>query len=106
MLPKNRPPITPGEIIKEEFLDALEMTQGALAEKIGMSIQTVNLLINGKRAVTADTAIRLGEVFGNSPEMWMKIQADVDLWQAFQARGKGLPAKRTASRTAARKLAR
>ncbi|MGQ0506461.1 MAG: HigA family addiction module antitoxin [Myxococcaceae bacterium] len=64
----------------------MEMTQAALAEKSGLSIQTINLIINAKRAVTADTAIRLGEVFKTSPEFWMNAQASVDLWDALELR--------------------
>lgn len=83
MLPKNRPPTPPCEILTEEFLTLLnKMTQAALAKKMGVSVQTVNLLINGKRSVTAETAWRLARVFNTSPEFWMNLQMAVDLWRA------------------------
>jgi addiction module HigA family antidote len=66
----------------EEFLKPLELTQVALAEKMGVPIQRVNTLINGKRAVTAETAILLARVLGTSPEFWMNLQTGRDLWAA------------------------
>lgn len=84
MLPKNRPPTTPGEILLEEFLIPMGMTQTELAKKTGMTLVRVNTLINGKRAVTAETALLLAKVIGNSPEFWMNLQNRVDLWNARQ----------------------
>lgn len=84
MLPKNRPPTTPGEILTEEFLKPLEMTQLALAEKMGIPVQRVNLIINGHRGITAETAILLAQVFDTSPHFWMNAQSAVDLWAAQQ----------------------
>lgn len=85
MLPKNRPPTTPGEILVQEYLGPAKMTQETLAKKMGVSVQTVNLLINGKRNVTAETAWRLARVFDTSPELWMNLQMRVDLWRARAA---------------------
>jgi antitoxin HigA-1 len=82
MLPKNRPPTTPGEVLLEEFLIPMGMTQTELARKTGMSLVRVNTLINGKRSVTADTALLLAKVIGNSPQFWMNLQNNVDLWNA------------------------
>ncbi len=82
MLPKNRPPTTPGEILLEEFLIPMGMTQTELARKTGMPLVRVNTLINGKRAVTAETALLLAKVIGNSPQFWMNLQNNVDLWNA------------------------
>jgi addiction module HigA family antidote len=82
MLPKNRPPTPAGEILLEEFLRPLGMTQLALAEKMGVPIQRVNTLINGKRSVTAETAVLLSRVLGTSPEFWMNLQTRCDLWAA------------------------
>lgn len=82
MLPKNRPPTHPGEILNEEFLKPLEMTQMALADKMGVSVQTVNLLIKGKRGITAETALSLSKVFETTPNFWMNLQNNVDLWEA------------------------
>ena len=82
MLPTHRPPNPPGEILLEEFLKPLGMTQSALAERMGVPIQRVNTLINGKRAVTAETAILLARVLETSPEFWMNLQTGSDLWAA------------------------
>jgi addiction module HigA family antidote len=88
MLPKHRPPTTPGEILLEEFLKPLGMTQTALAEKMRVPIQRVNTLINGKRGVTAETAILLGRIFKTSPQFWLGLQMDCDLWDAQQKMAK------------------
>ncbi len=85
MLPKNRPPTSPGEMLVEEFLRPLGMTQKALAERAGLSVQSVNLIIKGKRGVTAETAVRLSRVFKNSPQFWLGLQMDWDLWHAQRA---------------------
>lgn len=82
MLPKNRPPTSPGEVLLEEFLKPMAMTQLALAEKMGIPIQRINSIINGKRAVTAETAVLLSRTFGVSSEFWMNLQTRCDLWAA------------------------
>lgn len=82
MLPKSRPPSTPGEILAEEFLAPLGMTQLTLAERMGVPVQRVNTLVNGRRAVTAETAILLARALGTSPELWMNLQIRHDLWVA------------------------
>lgn len=84
MLPKYRKPTHPGEVLLEEFLKPKEMTQARLAEKMGVPIQRVNTLINGKRDVTPETAILLSQVFGTSPEFWMSLQSARDLFLARQ----------------------
>lgn len=96
MIPKNRAPTSPGEILLEEFLKPMGITQTALAERMSVPLQRVNTLINGKRAVSADTALLLSEVFGTSPEFWMNLQAGRDLYDARQRRLAGrtrLPAR-------------
>jgi len=85
-LPKNRPPIHPGEILREEFLEPLGLTQRDLADRIDVSYQRVNELVNGKRGVTADTALRLARAFGTSPDVWINLQVRVDLWEAEHGR--------------------
>jgi antitoxin HigA-1 len=82
MLPKYRPPTAPGEMLLEEFLKPMEMTQTELARRMGVPIQRVNTLINGKRGVTAETALLLAKIFKNSPQFWMGLQMDWDLWHA------------------------
>ena len=66
----------------EEFRVPMRMTQRALAEELGVSVQTVNLIIKGKRGITAETAVQLSRVFKNSPQFWLGLQMDWDLWHA------------------------
>lgn len=84
MLPKHRRPVSPGEILLEEFLKPNNMTQTTLAERMGVPIQRVNTLINGKRGVTAETALLLAKIFDTTPQFWMNLQNNVDLWEAQQ----------------------
>ncbi len=79
MIPKNRRPTSPGEILREEFLTPRKMTQGDLAGRMGIPIQRINLLVNDKRAVTAETAILLAKALGTSPEFWTNLEAQRDL---------------------------
>jgi addiction module HigA family antidote len=72
-------PIHPGEILREEFLVPLGMTAHALSQAIHVPATRVNDIVNGKRGVTADSALRLARYFGNSPEFWLNIQAAHDL---------------------------
>jgi antitoxin HigA-1 len=72
-------PIHPGEILREEFLVPLGMTAHALSQAIHVPATRVNDIVNGKRGVTADTALRLARYFGNSPEFWLNLQAAHDL---------------------------
>jgi len=82
MLPKNRPPTHPGEILLEEFLKPRDMTQVALSEKLEIPIQRVNSIINGKRGVTPETAVLLFRFFETTAEFWMNLQTKYDLWFA------------------------
>ncbi|MBP7146520.1 MAG: HigA family addiction module antidote protein [Acidobacteria bacterium] len=82
MIPSHRMPTHPGEVLEEEFLKALGITQVALAEHIGVSVQRVNDLVRGKRGVTPDTAWLLAQVFDTTPEFWLNLQAAYDLAQA------------------------
>src|SRR6476469_4676535 len=75
--PKN--PFHPGEILLEEFLEPLGVSQAAFAEKIGWTKARLNELIRGKRGVTAEAALDLAEVLGTSPKLWMNFQATYDL---------------------------
>ena len=80
------PAIHPGEILLEEFLKPLEMTQAAAAQKLGMSNVRLNELVRGKRGVTADTALRLAQLFKTTPQFWMHMQANFDLKAAMVRR--------------------
>jgi antitoxin HigA-1 len=71
---KKLPPITPGEILLEEFLEPIGISQAQLARDIHVPANRVNQIINGKRKITADTALRLGKYFGIEPEFWLNLQ--------------------------------
>ncbi len=72
-------PIHPGEVLAEDFLAPLEMSQYRLAHQIGVHPRRINAIVHGQRSVTADTALRLARVFGTSPQFWLGIQAQYDL---------------------------
>ena len=72
-------PVTPGEMLKEEFLADYGLSQNALAKTIGISPNRIAEIVNNRRRITADTALRLGLYFGNSPEFWMNLQTHYDL---------------------------
>ena len=76
------PPIHPGEILQEEFMEPLGMTQHKLAEALGVNVTRVNRIINGKSRITADTAMRLGRYFGTTPQLWLNLQTRYDLEKA------------------------
>ncbi len=82
MIPTNRIPTHPGEILREEFLVPLEISQSALAEQLGVSVQRINELTNGKRGVTPETAWLLAGAFGTTPEFWVNLQSAHDLAKA------------------------
>lgn len=72
-------PIHPGEILKEDFLDGFGISQNKLATAIGVPPRRINEIVQGKRSITADTAIRLARFFGTSEELWMNLQSNYDL---------------------------
>src|SRR5512140_618779 len=79
MYPKNRLPTHPGEILLEEFLIPMNISQVTLAKHLGIPIQRVNEIVRGKRGITPDTAWLLSQAFGNTPEFWMNLQVTYDL---------------------------
>ncbi len=83
-LPEN--PFHPGEILLEEFLEPMGMTQSAFAEKLGWTRTRLNELIKGKRGITADAALDLAKALKTSPKLWMNLQATWDLAQAVKRR--------------------
>ncbi len=72
-------PIHPGEVLMEDFLEGFGITQNKLAVSIGVPPRRINEIVHGKRAVTADTALRLGKYFGTSAQFWLSLQAHYDL---------------------------
>lgn len=86
MLPKNRRPVHPGEILRYEYLEELNMTQQQLADDIGVTRVRINEIILGKRSITPDTAFRLGKYFNTTPQFWIGLQMNVDMWDTLQKR--------------------
>ena len=85
MLPTKREPTHPGVMLLEEFLKPGEITQAALAERMGVPVQLVNTLIKGKRGVSAKSALLLSRALKTTPQYWMNLQATFDLWHAQRA---------------------
>lgn len=82
-LPTNRAPTHPGEMLRQEFLEPLGLTQVQLAAAIHVPFQRVNQIVRGRRAITPDTALRLATLFGTTPEFWLSLQQSWDLYQAL-----------------------
>lgn len=85
MIPTHRAPTHPGEMLLEEFLKPMKLTQLGAAQKMGMSQNRLNEIVRGKRGITADTALRLAKLFKTSPEFWMNLQNAYDLYEARRA---------------------
>ena len=94
MLPKKRPPTHPGEMLLKEFLEPLGMTQKAFASHLGWTYARLNEVINGRRQVSADSALALGEALKTGPEFWLNLQRDWDLWYAVDSHRKVPPLKK------------
>ena len=93
-------PVTPGEMLKEEFLVEYGLSQSRLAKAIGISPNRIAEIVNNRRRITADTALRLSLYFGNSPEFWMNLQSHYDL-KVAQRKLKPADAKRIRAQRAA-----
>lgn len=76
---KKLQPVHPGEVLLEEFLKPMELSQNRLALDIGVPARRINEIVQGKRSVTADTALRLARYFGTSPQFWIGLQGEYDL---------------------------
>jgi antitoxin HigA-1 len=85
MLPRNRRPTPPGEILRYEFLEPLGLTQKELAATLGITRVRLSEIIRSKRAITPDTALRLARFFATTPEFWLGLQTDLNLWDTLQA---------------------
>jgi addiction module HigA family antidote len=101
MLTTKRKPASVGEILIEEFMEPMGLTQGALAKAMGVQRKHVNELCNERRAVTAPTALILARVFGNSPDFWLNVQRRSDLWEAMHSPRERKRIKRARPLTAA-----
>ena len=84
-LPEDRPPTHPGEMLQEEFLEPLDMTQRELADCMGVHVPRVNELIKGKRSVTPQTAAMLARIFDTSERFWLNLQSAYDLYELRQS---------------------
>jgi addiction module HigA family antidote len=91
-----RQPTTPGEILREEYLVPLEMSQRELAEYLRCDVKVINRIVNGRSAVTASMALKLASAFGTTPEFWLNAQKAVDLYRASQEIGELPPPIRAA----------
>jgi addiction module HigA family antidote len=85
MLMTKRKPATVGEILAQEFMEPMGLTQSALAKAMGVQRKHVNELCNDRRAVTAPTALILARVFGNSADFWLNVQRRSDIWEAMHS---------------------
>ncbi len=83
-IPTHRAPIHPGEMLREEFLVPMGMTQQQVAQSINVPYQRINELVNGRRGVTPSTALRLAKLFAVSPDFWLNLQLRWDLYHAQQ----------------------
>jgi addiction module HigA family antidote len=88
VLDLKRPPTRPGEMVLEEFLRPAGLTQVDAAGRMGIPLNRLNEIVQGKRGISADTALRLARLFKTTPEFWMALQTDWDLWHAAHALGK------------------
>ena len=85
VLDLKRPPTAPGEMLLEEFLRPSGLTQAEAAHRMEIPLNRLNEIVRGRRGVSADTALRLARLFKMSPEFWMGLQTDWDLWHAAHA---------------------
>jgi len=84
LIPSNRPPTHPGEILLHEFIEPLVITQKKLADHLGWTYARVNEIVNGKRGISANSALSLSETFGVTPDFWLNLQMAYDLYSAKQ----------------------
>jgi addiction module HigA family antidote len=82
MIKRKRQPTSPGEILREEYLGPLGMTQKELADHVGCDVKVINRLVNGRTSVSAEMALKLGATFRTSPEFWLNAQKAIDLYHA------------------------
>lgn len=88
MTPMKRKPTTPGEILQEEYLSPLGLTQKEFADHIGYDVKVINRLINGRTSVTAPLALKLAATLDTTPEFWLNAQKAVDIYQASKSIGR------------------
>lgn len=94
MLPKKRAPTHPGEMLLKEFLEPLGVTQREFAQHLGWTYARLNEIVNGRRGVSADSALAFGDALKTGPELWLNLQRDWDLWHSMQSHDKIPPLKK------------
>jgi addiction module HigA family antidote len=82
LVPTHRPPVHPGEILAEEYLKPLGISQTEFAKRIGVTFHRLNEIVHGRRGVSTDTALRLAKALGTTPDLWLNLQRVVDLYAA------------------------
>lgn len=88
MLPTHRAPSHPGEILLEDYLKPRGLTQSDLAEQTELPLQRINMIVNGRRGVTAETAVLISDILETRPEFWLNLQRNFDLWHALHDLGR------------------
>ena len=83
MIIVSREPIHPGEFLREEYMADLDLSVADLARRLGVTRQTVNDIVREKRGLSPDMCLRLGRLFGTTPQFWMNMQAKVDIWNSM-----------------------
>lgn len=94
MLPKKRPPTHPGKMLLKEFLEPLDVTQKEFAAHLGWTYARTNEIVNGRRGVTAKSALAIGDALKTGPEFWLNLQRNWDLWHSMQDHKKISPLKK------------
>ena len=84
MITVSREPIHPGEFLREEYMPELGLTVAKLAERLGVTRQTINEIVRERRSLSSDMCLRLARLFGTTPQFWMNMQAKVDLWNSME----------------------
>lgn len=84
-MPTHRPPIHPGEILLEEYIKPNHLTQTEVARKIGISVKILSAVIHAKRPIDTELALRLGRLFGTTPELWLNGQIAWDIWRTLHS---------------------
>jgi addiction module HigA family antidote len=87
MFTLERQPIHPGEILREEFLNPLDISQSALSKSLHTSFRAINELVNEKRGITTEMALKLSKYFGTSAQLWLNLQNEYDLYKTMQKKG-------------------
>jgi addiction module HigA family antidote len=96
LLPTKRPPTHPGEMLSEEFLKPMSISQSEFARHLGWTHAKVSEIIHGKRGITPQSALAISDALGTTPDLWMQLQQDFDLWHAMRRRHRIKPIKKAA----------